>query len=744
MAQPLLKGLRMRRLAVNRIHTGIALSVALAGAAACGGDDTTGPLDRVDAIVFLQRTPRNEMGDIFQYRSYRPGGRLVKLSPPTADGKLEELCCSQAGSEFAAIDISNYDLSFDAQATPPKGEIVFSGRLNESENYGLFILHLETGAVDQIPTDPTRDFLNPIFLPGDKIMFTTNKVVEEGAPQHRDEYERGETTQVGVVNKDGTGMQLGPRNLSHRVFPTLASDGRVLMTQWDHLGPMNAGHLMFMNPDMTTLREAFGKESTGVANSYLKAREISPGRFIAIGTSRDRTIQSGALLDVRLGKTATDAGAVRANIDMSEANAVAKILTPDVPLDRSPSSMTIGRYYDAFPLDAAEQPQLLVSWSDGTVESSTLAAAGKEAQFGLYVYDSRTKQRHPLFDDPTRWDIMARPLAPRSAPPQIPASGTHQYNQDTTLIGAMDVYKSSVATLPPGSVYAVRVIEGFSVEEGIPRDFGTTESEGAAILGLAPVEADGSWAALIPANVPVHVQPIDKFGMAVVNEPVWFSGKKGESRFCGGCHESRTDATVIQPGVTQAIGRGPVSLLATTPRADRQSTTFTRAGTIGIPWDRALQPIFDAKCVSCHNGTPGPANPSWTLMNTTTGATFTWTFDLRGGPATYGAGDVMLSGFSASHLSLMGPSMRDLEQNDLVVVGDLKTYVEPGDARDSELMKKLHPPQLYPTVDMNVRAFPGAAHARDLGVELTPDEYFLLNAMADAGGQYYSRENAPN
>ena len=105
---------------MTRIQARIALSVALAGVAACGSDDSTSPLDRVDAIVFVQRTPRNEMGDIFQYRSYRPGGRIVKLSPPTADGKLEELCCSGAGAEFAAIDISNYDLSFDAQATPAK------------------------------------------------------------------------------------------------------------------------------------------------------------------------------------------------------------------------------------------------------------------------------------------------------------------------------------------------------------------------------------------------------------------------------------------------------------------------------------------------------------------------------------------------------------------------------------------------------------------------------------------------
>ena len=51
----------------------------------------------------------------------------------------------------------------------------------------------------------------------------------------------------------------------------------MIFTQWDHLGPENAGHLMFMNQDMTELREAFGKEGTGASNSTLKAREIAPG-----------------------------------------------------------------------------------------------------------------------------------------------------------------------------------------------------------------------------------------------------------------------------------------------------------------------------------------------------------------------------------------------------------------------------------------------------------------------------------
>ncbi len=720
----------------NRMSFALTFAAATLGSALVGcGGDSPGPLDGVDAIVFLQRPRRNETGDIFQYTSYVAGAHLMKLSPPTADGKLTPICCDQ-DPQFAQADISGYDLSFDAR------EIVFAAKLSADAHYGLFVLTLDNGAINEIPTDPSRDYVEPIFLPGDKILFMTNAVVEAGAQQHRDEYERGTTLQLGTISRDGTNQNLGPRNLSHRVHPTLLSDGRVMFTQWDHLGEMNAGHLMIVNPDLTTVREGYGKEGTGVANSYLKAREIAPGRIIAIATARDRTIQAGALLDVRLGK---DDGKGGFSLDMSEANATYRLLTPDVPLDREPSSNTIGRYYDAYPLDTKDQPDLLVSWADGPVESGTLAAAGTTADFGLYVYDSAHHTRSPLYNDDTMWDVMARPLASREAPPMIADNGKNQFNPEAVLIGSMNVYTTSLSdvNIPQGQAYGVRVIEGFSVEEGIPNDFGLTEHEGAADLGIAPVFPDGSWAALVPANVPVHLQPIDVFGMTFKSEPVWFSGAPGESRFCGGCHESRTGTTVIQPGLTMAVASGPIDLHAATPRAQRQSTTYTRDGEIGIPWDQALQPIFDAKCVSCHNGTPGPANPSWGIMDPITGATFTWTFDLRGGPANYGVGTQMFSGYSASHLSLMGPMMSKLEEAGLIVTGNPPNYVNPGDARGSMLIQKLNPPQQFPTVDMNHRAFDTGTNPVHVP-SLTADEYWLLVTMADNGGQFYSRENAPN
>ncbi len=722
----------------NQILIAVGVAVGVGLGAGCGSSSSDS-LAGVEAVVFIKRQPRSGVGDIFQYSSYIPGAQLVMLSPPTADGELTVLCCDDKGPELAEADIGSYDISFDAR------EIVFSARLSGDQAYGLFVYSLDNDSVEQLPTDPNRDYVYPIFLPGDRILFMTNAVSEPGAPQHRDEYERGTTTQMGVIGRDGSGERLGARNLSHRVFPTLMSDGRVLLTQWDHLGEMNAGHLVISNPDMTTIREAFGKEGTGVTNSYLKAVEVAPGRVIAIGSSRDRTLQSGAILDIRLGQVWSEDGVLRADRNMSEATASYRILTPQVPLGREPSSQTIGRYYDAYALDAREYPNLLVSWADGPVESGTLEAAGLEADFGIYLYDSKNARRRPIYNDPATWDVFARPLIARKAPPTIEPSGSNQFSDQAVLLGSMNVYASSIANPAPGSIAAVRILEGFSVEEGVPNDFGLTEHEGAAHLGYAQVRDDGSWAALIPPNVPVHLQTVDRFGMAVTNEPVWISGAPGESRFCGGCHESRSGTTVIQPGITEAVAIGPDDLRSRASRAERQSLRYDRDDVIGVPWDLALQPIFDAKCVSCHDGSAGPANPSWTITDTASGASMSWTFDLRGQQVDYGIGEVMLAGYSASHLSLLGPMMMDLEEAGLLIEGQVPHYVRPGDARGSELLKVLNPMQLFPAEDASVRAFDAATHAQMQGfTDLTADEYHLLILMADGGGQFYSRENRPN
>ena len=87
----------------------------------------------------------------------------------------------------------------------------------------------------------------------------------------------------------------------------------------------------------------------------------------------------------------------------------------------------------------------------------------------------------------------------------------------------------------------MRVIEGFSSEsaKGVSM-FGLTMHEGAAVVGETAVYPDGSWLANIPPYIPVHLQPIDKFGMSIRSQGLWIQGVPGEDRRCVGCHESRT------------------------------------------------------------------------------------------------------------------------------------------------------------------------------------------------------------
>jgi hypothetical protein len=333
---------------------------------------------------------------------------------------------------------------------------------------------------------------------------------------------------------------------------------------------------------------------------------------------------------------------------------------------------------------------------------------------------------------------MARPLKARTDQPPVTATQATP-GEKSFVVGALNVYESSVfRNIKPGSVEKVRLLEGFSSEEGFPDMFGLTEFDGQSRYGEVPINPDGSFAAKVPANVPVHMQLIDKFAMSLANEPVWISGRAGEQRVCGGCHEDRSKNTVISPGTTEAAVRAAVDL--DVPRKDRLSMDFSYDKVRGVPWDKALQPIFNAKCISCHNGTPGAANRSYTVVDKTLMTMQTFTFDLRDQKIPLMVGENMSYDFPASYISLVGLGM-ELGENNVEIMGDYKPFIAPGSAAESDVIKKLNPPQRFPMAT-DVHAFPGPQHPADVGgTALTPDEYYLLILNIDMGAQFYFREN---
>jgi hypothetical protein len=714
-------------------------------------------LGGVPAIAYISRVPPADTGNVFDYQAAGSNGNIYTLTPPTADGLKVNITNWGTGGDVNAMDVS-----FDAR------EIAFSGKAPGDSNFHIFRINVDgsnpcdaakgkvTKGACQL-TDGPNDEVYPLYIPGGRIMFVTNRNVEGAAvPQFRDEYERATTAQAASMKLDGSDMILGPRNVSHRVAPALLSDGRIIATEWRHLGDTNEGDLTILNQDLTGVKEGFGREGKGICNSYLHAKEISPGKIVTICTSRDRTYQAGAIAVLDLGGTDIT--------EQSEARSSAQNLTPLVPLDNTPSFNGVGRFYDVNVINHSAT-RFLASWSDGPVNTTVLAMAHAAPDFGIYVYDASTQTRYPIVNEVGSWEVSAMPIVARTEPPQLqplfPDTGS-----SATLLSAINVFDSTMfPNMPKGSISKVRITEGFSSEEGVPNMFGLSEFDGQARLGEFDLNADGSFKATIPANTPVRIQLIDKFAMALAtpgapggsnaSEPLWIQGRPGEARVCGGCHESRTESITLAPGSStlQAAGAAPLDYPGVA-RKDRKSSDFSYDKVMGVPWDQAIQPIYDAHCIDCHDGTPGAANPSYTLMDLTDMTTFSMTFDLTSKPKTIMAGDMTYT-YPSSYISILGPSMAFEEKNIMVTMGTLASYLTPGVAATSQEIQMLNPPQQFPTYDDTVRAYPSMpVHPAEVGTynghdgadpkyQLTQNEYYLLILNADDGGQFYFRENAP-
>jgi hypothetical protein len=747
----------------------------------------------VSSLAFISRPKRDDVGDVFKYDSFSVDPRSANIMRlDTVSGGADAVAITPFGNDgFPNADIMAMDVSFDGK------EILFSARLEGEDTYDLYRINIdgtnpnEPGAKGPalIHTGP-YDSVYPLYLPNDRIFFMTNETAAPGVRQFRDEYERGLTAQAATIDKRGGDLQLGPRNLSHRVAPTLVSlgddsRGQILYTNWDHIVNVNEGNLMVMNPDMTGSSEFFGKEGSGVANSYLKARQVNGNEFLAIATARERTFQAGAIIKVDRGT--------------NEASASAEVLTPDVPMDREPSFDKVGRYYDAYPVTDGRGAltHVLTSWANGPVQSDVAAGGEMEGvnygegagppDFGLFVLDPSTGKRLPIYNDPDMWDVMPIPIGSERNTPTSPAGSVAETPDGTALIGALNVLESTLAERDD-AVFRVRVIEGFSTEEGVPNDFGLTEADGAILLGEAPVywQTDHSFAAFVPEDRPLHLQTLDAYGMRITNEDRWFSAAPGEQRFCGGCHEGRGATQVVDPGLSDAVGAGPANLaLAYDTRrlADPETRdwaamashliwpedqAFADAGRIqGLPWDMAVQQVLDAAaCGTCHDGTAGAANPSVRITDTMSENPMStdWTFDLTGKMVTVEYG-MMTGEYTASHITMLllagmmseeGVEIEQIDPNN-----PFQAYMVPQSARESVIVQYVQPEQVYPTHDPMQRAFTGqmrddgATYSFEHPSETTPGfdpavhrpltaaEKYILILAADLGGQYYSLENAP-
>jgi uncharacterized cupredoxin-like copper-binding protein len=756
---------RVLRSRTALLSLAVAASIAAACSKANNGDSVVAG---VSAVVFIKRAHTvvaadgtvsvnvaNGNGQVLDYERYVPGGSLNVLKPARPDGKLANITVDSPNADFNGADVS-----FDAR------EVVFSMKRDETDHYHIYTASLTPGVDGKFEvhqkTAGDYDDINPIYIPGSKIAFVTNQMYTQMGTR-ADEYEHGRVvTQLASISVDGgeADRRLFSQNLSHTVAPFLRSDGKIGYSRWEHLGPVNDVKLLVANPDGTNML-AIGGQHGKPSNALFSVRETEPNVMIGIATSRNRTIHAGALVKIDA-RNKADAACLDPKADttghacLDEENVVFTNLTPDVPTGNAPSP--IGRYREPSMLPDG---RILVSWAEGVVNDQAEQSV-TPPDFGVYLYDPTTKKNQLLYNDRNTWELNALPVVARTEPPVISDSARSGDASEPVRMGSIDITQTSLKDTVSGAQFdntplgtalkdavKVRIIEGFSSEaaKGVTM-FGLTMHEGAAVLGEATVYKDGSWLANVPPYLPVHLQPIDKFGLAIRNQMLWIQGMPGEDRRCVGCHESRTGQGVPRGGANPTVAeqRTAESFIQAVAERAEYPWTMPAAGPAPASPVATVQKLLNEKCVSCHSGGAGDpfAGKTYKLTSTdpATGASTSYTIpylDLSDKPITV-VYDRMVETYATSYVSIFYPSSMEMGMGQTKVTGDMPPkWGIPGDARGSALIAAINVKAADGTT-----AWPEAKkplHPENKGITLTDAERQTLIRVMDLGGQYYARKN---
>ena len=527
------------------------------------------------------------------------GDGLYVLERPFSDHPVARDIADLGPGGYLSPDVSWDGTAIAFAYTHAKPEI---RKWNEDTVYHIFTCASDGSSLRQLTTGCFNDF-DPCWLPNGRIAFISERRGGFGRCHGRPV----PTYTLHTMFPDGTDIVCLSPHETNEWHPSVDNDGMILYTRWDYVdrGFSQAHHLWRTTPDGRDPRAVNGntreKHSWSSPLMEMSGRAVPGSRLYSAVAAPHHGCAYGSIILVDPAKRDDDR--------MSQVSRV----TPEQPLPESETKggrQASGAYATPWPLSE----KYFICVYDGHANGQYDVRSVRRYAITLVdVFGNKTR----LYTHPTISCLDPMPLQARKRPPALahgtlvgrpadadgkrPAPIPPESLPTTAQIGLVNVYDSHIP-FPEGTrVTALRVwqvLPKTSPRTGIPRLGAERQQVARQCIGTVPVESDGSAFFNAPVDVPLYFQALDAEGCTVQNMRSDTYVHPGERLFCSGCHEERTSAA-------RPAG-------AANPMAMRRAPSEIRPAPEGakpFSFARLVQPVLDARCVSCHGEKRAPKAP---------------------------------------------------------------------------------------------------------------------------------------
>ena len=531
-------------------------------------------IELLDApLLFVKRHSYTGIHIYDTFYKWPPGGGgiyvLENPRAPRAEWKIRPVIDPTTPGTLGVGVYTHPELSYDAT------RLLFCFKGEPSGSTSIYEIGVDGRGLRRV-TDPTpacdcykgahggQHDVAPAYLPDGRIVFLSTR------PSGLVPCANSGVSILHVMNADGSDVHPISVNHVNEFDPSVLPDGRILFGRWEYVDKtaLTIQSLWTVNPDGTQ-ETAFFANNMVFPESILDARAV-PGTHLVVGTfAKHNSTPRGsiALVDPRLGKNSPAA--------------IENLEHPENPTCDTGDSCE--------PWPVGEDVFLLSGRPPGQKRSV------------LELID-RAGHRTELTSDP---DIcLHSPMLVKPSPRPAVLAEVVDRRATTGRFFLQDVYQG-LTGVKRGEVKQLRVLEETSrvsptMMGGSPYNQVFLVSAALAfnvksILGVVPVEANGSAYFEVPAGRGVFFQALDAEGRIVQSMRTFVQAAPGTTRSCIGCHEYKYGATA---------GAGPADLLGRTPSKPQPESW----GSGYVDYPGMVQPILDRHCVRCHGGEEDVAN----------------------------------------------------------------------------------------------------------------------------------------